>query len=227
MRFLEWFQSTGKILQGNNYLWSMMKKSSVSRMQRFVFSDSALCLGKVNQNPISKTVWEEQLGWFKDSPQYRTSDTIDGEPMEFEWKISQDSPHCSSSTKSKSSWPNGSDPSQFKRRIIFMSMFDDIKWGSEDNERECIANATLVTLFAKRFPPRRWSFLGPGSEKKWYSTQRKTTRRMGQSRWIDDDQIQRKRTPSFPSHESIIQRSAQKQRRRKIVNTLLCRWRYV
>ena len=25
---------------------------------------------------------------------------------------------------------------------------------------------------------------------------------MGQSRWIDDDQIQRKRTPSFPSHES-------------------------
>ena len=51
-----------------------------------------------------------------------------------------------------------------------MSMFNDIKWGSEDNERECIANATLVTSFAKRFPPRRWSFLGPGSGKKWYST---------------------------------------------------------
>ena len=27
-----------------------------------------------------------------------------------------------------------------------------------------------------------------------------TRRRMGQSRWIDDDQIRRKRTPSFPSH---------------------------
>ena len=31
-------QSVGKILHGNNYLWSMMKKSSVSRMQRFMYS---------------------------------------------------------------------------------------------------------------------------------------------------------------------------------------------
>ena len=42
------------------------------------------------------------------------------------------------------------DPSQFQGRIIFMSMFNDIIWGSEDNERECLANATLVTLFAKK-----------------------------------------------------------------------------
>ena len=40
----------------------------------------------------------------------------------------------------------------------------------QDNERECIANATLVTLFAKRFPAGRWSLLGPGSGNKWYST---------------------------------------------------------
>ena len=58
---------------------------------------------KMNQNPTSN-VWEGQLGWFKDSPQYRTLDTIDGEPMEFEWNIFQGSPHCSSSTKPKSSW---------------------------------------------------------------------------------------------------------------------------
>ena len=58
------------------------------------------------------------------------------------------------------------DPSQNKGQIIFVSMFHDIIWGSEDSERECIANATLVSLFAKRFPPGRWSFLGLGSEKK-------------------------------------------------------------
>ena len=63
-----------------------------------------------------------------------------------------------------------SDPSEFKGRIIFMSMFNDISWGSEDNERECNANADLVSLYARRFPPGRWSFLEPGSEKKWYST---------------------------------------------------------
>ena len=32
------------------------------------------------------------------------------------------------------------------------------------------ANATLVSFFAKRFPAGRWSFLGPGSETKWFST---------------------------------------------------------
>ena len=39
---------------------------------------------------------------------------------------SQDSPHCSSATKSKSSCPKWCDPSEFKGRIIFMSMFNDL-----------------------------------------------------------------------------------------------------
>ena len=60
---------------------------SLSHAKVYVFSDSVLCLGKVNQNPTSNTVWEEQLGWFKDSPQYRILDTSDKEPMEFEWNI--------------------------------------------------------------------------------------------------------------------------------------------
>ena len=69
--------------------------------------------------------------------------------MEFECNIFQGFHHIA-------------DPSQFKGRIIFMSMFNDIIWRFEDNERECIDNATLVTSFAKRFPaehvviPRTW-----------------------------------------------------------------------
>ena len=61
---------------------------SLSHVNVYVCSDSVLFLGKVTQNPASNTVWEEQLSWFKDSPQYRTLDTIDGEPMEIEWNIS-------------------------------------------------------------------------------------------------------------------------------------------
>ena len=53
----------------------------------YVFSDSVLCLGKVSENPKSNIAWEERLKWFKSSPVYRALDTIDGEPMEFEWKI--------------------------------------------------------------------------------------------------------------------------------------------
>ena len=47
---------------------------------------------------------------------------------------------------------------------------------------------------------------------------------MGQSRWIDNDQIQRKRTPSFPCHESTVPRNAQKQRWWNIINTHLRWW---
>ena len=101
------------------------------------------------------------------SSQYRTLDTIDGEPMEFEWNFSQDSPHCSSATKSKSSCPKMSDePEECKGRIIFMSMFNDISWGSQDNEKECESTTNFVSIYAWRFSPGRWSFFGPGSEKK-------------------------------------------------------------
>ena len=47
-----------------------------------------------------------------------------------------------------------------------MSMFNDISWGSRDNEKECESNARLVSLYAKT---GQWSFLGLCSEKKWYS----------------------------------------------------------
>ena len=49
------------------------------------------------------------------------------------------------------------DPSQFKGLIILTSMFNDIIWGSEDTEQECNANADLVSFYARRFPPGRWS----------------------------------------------------------------------
>ena len=61
-------------------------------------------------------------------------------------------------------------PENFTGRIIFMSMFNDISWGSKDNEKECESSAQLVSLYAKTILPGQWSFLGPGSEKKWFST---------------------------------------------------------
>ena len=48
-------------------------------------------------------------------------------------------------------------------------MFNDISWTSKDNKIECESNAQTVSLYAKRFGAGQWSFLGRGSEKKWYS----------------------------------------------------------
>ena len=65
-----------------------MNKSSVSRTRRITyFQILSLCLGKMNENPQSNYAWEDRLTWFKSSPEYRTLDRIDGEPMEFEWDI--------------------------------------------------------------------------------------------------------------------------------------------
>ena len=56
-------------------------------------------------------------------------------------------------------------PEKFTGRIIFMSMFNDISWGSNENMKECESNAQLVSLHAKRFGEGQWSFLGLGSKK--------------------------------------------------------------
>ena len=144
---------------------------SFSHAQVYVFSDSVLCLGKLNENPQSNTVWEDKLTWFKSSSQYRALDTIDGEPMEFEWNIFPGITTLQLCKKVQEFLSEMSEESEeFTGRIIFMSRFNDISWGSKDNEKECELSAKLVSICAKRFSSGRWSFLGPGSEKKWYSS---------------------------------------------------------
>ena len=67
-------------------------------------------------------------------------------------------------------------------------------------------------------------FLVPGSEKKWYSIRVKIVhKRMGQNGEKDDVGIRRKRTSNFPCYKPIVQKSAQKQRPWKIVDTLCSR----
>ena len=63
----------------------------------------------------------------------------------------------------------GEAPETFTGRILFMSMFNDISCDRNGNEEECLANARVVKVHAKPFGIGQLSFIGPGSEKKWYS----------------------------------------------------------
>ena len=63
---------------------------NLQRTKVHVFSDSELCLVKILETSQSNDAWEERLGSLKSSQNYRNFDRIDGEPMEFEWNISQD-----------------------------------------------------------------------------------------------------------------------------------------
>ena len=58
------------------------------------------------------------------------------------------------------------EPEQFIKRIIFMSMYNDIGWVEKDNKELCIGNSRTMAGYARRFAHGHWSFLGLGSEKK-------------------------------------------------------------
>ena len=85
--------------------------------------------------------------------------------------LSHDTIRCSSATKSKiccTDWEKHQKISQ--EEFLSMSIFNDVSCGSKDNEEECLVNARLVSLYARRFGKGQRSFIGPGSEKKRYST---------------------------------------------------------
>ena len=48
-------------------------------------------------------------------------------------------------------------------------MFDDISCVRTGNKEECLVNARVVKVLAKKFGIGQWSFIGPGSETKWSS----------------------------------------------------------
>ena len=46
-----------------------------------------LCLGKIIEYPRSITSWKDKIEWFTQSREYHELDSIDGEPVVFEWII--------------------------------------------------------------------------------------------------------------------------------------------
>ena len=51
----------------------------------YVFSDSVLCLGKMGDNLVES--WKKQIQWYPDHNYFSELNRIDGQPMEFAWKI--------------------------------------------------------------------------------------------------------------------------------------------
>ena len=52
-----------------------------------------------------------------------------------------------------------------------MSMFNDISCDGKGNQEECLANTRVIKVLAKIFGIGQRSFIGPSSEKKWYSSE--------------------------------------------------------
>ena len=149
-----------------------MKKWTVCRTRRFTYFQ-ILCYVLERWIRTPHQILFGKTSWRGSKILHNTKHWI--QLMVSQWHssgiFSQDSPHCSSATKSKSSclkWAKK--PEKCTGRIIFMSMFNDISWRFKENKQECELSAKLVSIYARRFSPGRWSFLRPGWEKKLYST---------------------------------------------------------
>ena len=158
-----------------NHSWkqlSLTGDETVINLQRakvYVFSDSVLCFGKVHQHPESDEAWKKATETMTESMESRLNSS---------GTSSQDSLRCSSVVKSMIYGKVtdllsdlGQTPETFTGRILFMSMFNDISCDRKGNKEECLANAGVVKVLANKFGVGQWSFIGPGSEKKWYSAE--------------------------------------------------------
>ena len=128
-----------------------------------------LCLGTLSDKPVE--AWKDRTKWFLETSYLKDLDRIDGEPMEFEWKIFPGFTTLGILTEiQKMMTESKCEPEQFKGRIILMSSYNDIVWGERGNEENRFTNSVKITESVRKFPQGRWSSLGPGSEKKWHGT---------------------------------------------------------
>ena len=166
-----------KILYGKNS-WtqlSLINHPVIINLQStkvYVFSDSVLCLGKVLQHPECNEVWKNRVAGVRAERNYRDFEDVKGESTEFEWNIFPGFTSlqlCDKISNLLSSLGQSSET--FTGRILFMSMFNDFFCDRYDIKDECLRNANILKTFAGRFGIGQWSFIGPGSEKKWYPSE--------------------------------------------------------
>ena len=190
----------------------------------YVFSDSVLCLGRILQHPDSNEAWKNRNAGDKAEKSYRDYDGVNGEPTEFEWNIFPGFLTLQLCGKINDLLSDlGKTPETFTGIILFMSMFNDISCDRNGNKEECLANARVVKVQAKKFGIGQWSFIGAGSEKKWYSAENSP-----QGAWDDIAEqmlleFAESGHPTFRATTPLSRSILKKQRTWKTVDTLRCR----
>ena len=205
----------------------MIGDETVINLQRekvFVFSDSVLCFGKIHQHPQSNKAWKDRIEGITTDESYRDYDGNNGEPTEFEWNIFPGFTTLQLCFKVKDLLSRlGETPENFTGRILCMSMFNDISCDSKGNEEECVANAKVVSILAKKFGIGQWSFICPGSERKWYSGEENSP----QGAWdrIADEMLlefAESGCPIFRATTPLSRGKLKQQRTRQTVYTFCC-----
>ena len=140
-----------------------------ARSKVFVDADSVLCLGQMNDSKEALARWEGQVEGLKMYPFDQEAVGIDGEAIELEWNIFPGFSSLAILQEIQQDLVRKNiKPDEFKDWFIFMSMFIDIDWSKRKNDENCFLNAVKVKEYAMKFSQGHWTFLGLGSEEKWY-----------------------------------------------------------
>ena len=135
-----------------------------------VFSDSVLFFGKMADNPVES--WRRQIQWYSDNNNM-SKNWI--ELMDYLWnsggRFSQDSQQWEFSIRFNRWWENYS-VNQRTSWAGSSSCQCLTTWCGMQKRKWWIVlkNAKTIKEYAEIFLRCHWSFLAPGSEKKWYGT---------------------------------------------------------
>ena len=123
----------------------------------YVFSDSGLCLERMGDDPNQS--WRNKIKWYSETNFFCELNRIDGKPMEFDWKILPGFKKAAILKEIQNKMGElQCDTADFKDRIIFMSMFNDIEWEARGNEELCENNSKIVAEYARQFFSRSLVF---------------------------------------------------------------------
>ena len=117
-----------------------------------VYSDSVLCLGKQHGPEDAIKMWNDQVSTLKMCHTFRELQRLDGEPIDFEWKIFPGATALDILHEIQTDLQGKHViPENFSDRIIFMSMFNDIDVEKKDNEDFCASTSRKIKEYASKF----------------------------------------------------------------------------
>ena len=123
-----------------------------------VKADSAPCVGQMKDSPGAIDRWKAQVEGLRWYSSYQDAVGIDGEAIEFQWKNFRIFIIVYSSEDPKNLARKNIQPEEFKDRIIFTPMFNDIEW--KKNDENCVSNAEKVKNYAMKLSQGFGTFFG-------------------------------------------------------------------
>ena len=125
----------------------------------YVYSDSVLCLGKMHGPEDAVKRWTDQVTTLKMCHTFRELQGLDGEPIDFEWKVLP-GPTAFDILHEIQADLQGKHitPEKFSDRIIFMSMLNDIVLNKKGNEHSCALTSRKIKEYASKLNGGHWAF---------------------------------------------------------------------